>query len=93
MYDLLSPPSIKGLKCALEVFKEQSHEICCAFWKSNSENLLKFQENNPRESAYWKFITMLNMALLLMSFKNFPKIFRTAILKFYAPMDALHVIE
>ena len=54
----------------------------------------EFLENHLQHSPYWKLITMLNMSSTADVFSsNFPKMYRTAILKENHPMDVPYFIN
>ena len=100
MYDLSLPslpPGMKGLKGVLDIFKEQHKirnvppavffqkavlKISGKFSKTiTTKHLLKTHSYGEYEHCYWYFST------------NFPKVFRTAILKENFPMDVWYFIK
>ena len=66
-YDSSLLPDLKGLKCVLETFKEQSPEIrsvspAVFLEKAALKIFRKSQGSRPWQSTYWKLITMLNLS-------------------------------
>ena len=102
MYKFLFPPIVKGLKDVLEMFQKKdvldkirSIPSAVFFEKAVLKIFRKFLENNLWQSTYWKLITMLNnIDLCHWCFsRDFPKIFRTAILKEKPPMHVSYFIK
>ena len=78
MYDLLLTPGIKGLKVALEIFKEQSHKtrsvLPAVFFEKVVLNIFRKILDDPLQSLYSAYFTFSTFKLANKLNTIFPQI-------------------
>ena len=94
MCDLLLSPDVIELKGVLEIRWNQKRPASCVPWKSCSEHFQEIPTKSFTTESILKAHTYAKYELCHLCFsRNFPNIFRTAILKEHLPMHAPYFIK